>query len=117
MPLTRQDLFKNAVLRGIAASPFSSTTAAPLIVLVGATRTSLAGCQVKVTDNKAKAEEWGIDHVFMITAHIPKVFLATQPRVDLDAVEYQGRQYKLASSAGDEAHSPVWTITGSCPVS
>lgn len=100
----------------MAASPFASTSAAPLILIVGSTRTSLAGCVIATGDNKAKAEEWGIDHVFTIKAHIPKAQVATQPRVDLDALEYQGRQYKLNMTSGAAAHSPVWIVGGTCPV-
>lgn len=100
----------------MAASPFASTSAAPLILIVGSTRKSLTGCVVEVGDNKAQADEWGIDRVFTLEAQIPKAVLATKPRVDLDAVEYQGRRYNLTSAAGDEAHSPVWIIEGSSPL-
>lgn len=99
----------------MAASPFATTAAAPLILIVGSTRTPLAGCNIKVEDNKAQADEWGIDRVFTVTAHIPKTLLPTKPRVDLDAVEYQGRRYNLTSASGDEAYSPVWVIAGSSP--
>ncbi len=117
MAVTPQSLFKAAVALGMAASPFATTAEAPLFLIVGGTRTRLEGCLVEVTDNKAKAEEWGIDHVFTIDAQIPKSLVATQPRVDLAALEYQGRQYKLNATSGDEAHSPVWVVAGSCPVS
>ena len=113
---TSQEMFKKAVARGMAASPFATTGAAPLIVIVGTTRKSLAGCVIETGDNKAQADELGIDHVFTLEAHIPKVLLATQPRVDLDALEYQGRQYRLTMSSGDAAHSPVWVVGGECPV-
>jgi hypothetical protein len=100
----------------MAASPFATTSAAPLILIIGTTRKSLKGCVIETGDNKAKAEEWGIAHVFTIEAHIPKALVTSQPRVDLDAVEYQGRQYKLNASSGDEAFSPVWVVGGECPV-
>lgn len=101
--------------RGLAASPFASTKAAPLILIRGSERTELAGCVIEVGDNKAQADEWGIDHVFTLEAQIPKARLATKPSVTLDAVEYQSRRYNLTSASGDEAHSPVWVIAGSSP--
>ena len=100
----------------MAASPFGTTAKDPLILIRASTRTPLPGCIIKTGDNKAKAEEWGIDHCFTIKAHIPKALIATQPRVDLDALEYQGRQYKLNMSSGDESYSPVWVVGGECPV-
>ena len=105
-----------AVSSGMAASPFATTPAAPLILIVGTTRQPLVGCIIETGDNKAKAQEWGLDHVFTIDVHIPKKLVAVKPRVDLDAVEYQGRQYKLNASSGDESYSPVWVVGGECPV-
>jgi len=115
MSVTPQERFKAAVSRGMAASPFATTSREPLILITGSTRTPLAGCIIDVGDNKAQADEWGIDHVFTLDAHIPKSLLAAKPRVDLDAVEYQGRRYNLTSASGDEAHSPVWVIGASSP--
>lgn len=110
-----QTRFKDALMRGMVASPFATTTAAPLILIRGAVRTEITGCVIEVGDNKAEADEWGIDHVFTIEAQIPKSKLATKPSVSLDAVEYQSRRYNLTSSSGDEEHSPVWVIAGSSP--
>lgn len=116
MPVTSQELFSKAVSRGMAASPFATTTAAPLYLLKGSTRTALKGCTIEVTDNAAKVEEYGIQHAYEIQAHIPKTILATKPSVTLDAVEYQSRKYNLTAVSGDEAHSPVWVISGSSPI-
>lgn len=100
----------------MAASPFATTATAPLFLIAGGTRIRVEGAVVETGDNKAKAEEWGIDHVFTIDAQIPKSLVAAQPRVDLDALEYRGVQYKLTMSSGDEEHSPVWVVSGTCPV-
>ena len=100
----------------MAASPFATTSVSPLILIRGTTRTPLPGCVVKTGDNKARSEEWGVDHCFTIKAQIPKALITTQPRVDLDAVEYAGRQYKITMSSGDEAHSSAWAIGGTCPM-
>lgn len=114
--MSLQERFAAAMKRGMAASPFASTDDVPLFLILGGTRIRLSGCLVEVGDNKAKADEWGIDHVFTIDAQIPKSLVPTQPRVDLAALEYQGRQYKLNATSGDEEHSPVWVVAGTCPV-
>lgn len=113
--VTRQERFKRAMLRGVAESPFATTDTTPLIIIVGNARTPLDGCVIEVSDNKADAEEWGIDRVYKLDAQIPKSKLLLKLRVDLDAVEYQNRQYTLSRSDGDEEHSAVWIIEGTSP--
>lgn len=108
-------MFKAAVLRGIAASPFASTRAMPLYLLVGFARKALIGATVRVRDNQAKAEEYGIDRKHEITARIPKKLLAAAPRRTLDKLEYASRIYDIDAVTGDADHSACWIIKGSCP--
>lgn len=116
MPVTPQELFKHAVARGMGASPFATTAAEPLYLLKGATRTALKGCVIDEDDNAAKAEEFGLDRKYTLSAHIPKAILATAPDRELDKVEYRGRIYDLDAVSGHAAHSPVWVIEASCPL-
>jgi hypothetical protein len=113
---TPQEMFKQAVARGMAASPFASTTAAPLILITSAGRKTLVGCTIEEGDNKAHSEEWGVAQVHTIAAHIPKTILSTAPSLTHDALEYQGRRYTLLSVSGQAAHSPVWVVEGSSPL-
>jgi hypothetical protein len=108
-------MFKNAVLRGIAASPFASTRARPLYLLIGTTRTPLVGASVRVRDNQAKAEEYGLDRKQEITARIPKNLLTAAPRRTLDKLEYASRIYDIDSVTGDADHAACWLVKGSCP--
>lgn len=107
--------FQKAVLRGVSASPFKTTQVAPLILLRGNQRTELEGCVIEVQDNKAEAEEYGIERMTNLSAQIPKLILSQPPRLDLDALEYQGQQYTLSLVEGAEAYSPVWIVEASAP--
>lgn len=108
-------MFKKAVLRGIAASPFASTRAQPLYLLIGSTRKPLIGASVRVRDNQAKAEEYGLDRKHEITARIPKTLVSAAPRRTLDKLEYASRIYDIDAITGDADHSACWIIKGSCP--
>lgn len=113
--MTRQELHKNAVLRGLRATPFASTQAMPLYLLTSAGSQTLIGCGVRVRDNAAKAEEYGIARKHEITARIPKSLLTTAPKRTLDKLKYADRIYDIDSLTGDSDHSACWTIKGSCP--
>lgn len=108
-------MFKAAVLRGIAASPFASTQAMPLYLLTAAGRKAIVGASVRVKDNQAKSEEYGIDRKHEITARIPKKLVTTAPRRTLDKLEYASRIYDIDAVTGDADHSACWIIKGSCP--
>jgi hypothetical protein len=117
MPVTPQERFAAAVTRGMRASPFASTVATPLTYISGTGgRVDLAGCLVLTGDNKAKSEEFGIDHVSTIKVQILKSLVALKPRITLDALEYAGLRYSLTSVSGDAEYSPVWVVEGSSPL-
>jgi len=109
--------FQAAVLRGMAASPFSGS----VVVIMGSTRYTIAGCQVASGDNKAESDEYGTAHVRTLKAHLPKLIngSASLPRAldaAKDAIEYQGRKYNLTSIQGADACSPVWVIDCAAPL-
>jgi hypothetical protein len=108
-------MYKKAVLRGIAASPFASTKVMPIYLLIGTTRKALVGASVRVRDNQAKAEEYGLDRKQEITARIPKNLVTAAPRRALDKLEYAECIYDIDSVTGDADHSACWIIKGSCP--
>jgi hypothetical protein len=116
MPVTPQEMFKKAVARGMAASPFATTTAVPLYLRRGSTRVALKGCTIDEDDNAAKAEEYGLDRKYTFKAHIPKTLLTTAPNRELDKLEYRGRIYDIDAVSGAAAHSPLWDVEASCPM-
>jgi hypothetical protein len=116
--MSPQERFRAAVLRGMKASPF----AAGVIVLMAGARHHVSGAVVSSGDNKAKAEEFGLEHLRTLDAHLPKLradgqpMLPRRPDAALDAVEYLGRNYKIESVEGEDAASPVWVIHATCPL-
>jgi hypothetical protein len=115
--MSTQAAFKKAVLAGMAASPFSGT----VTVQMGSTQYSVTCCMVRSGDNKAQADELGLEHVRTLEAHLPKLTcghratLPRRPDVALDAVIYKGRTYKFVSIMGDDDVSPVWVISATAP--
>lgn len=116
MPISPQELFKAAVARGMAASPFATTAKDPLYLLKGAQRIALKGCTIDEGDNAPTAKEYGLDRKYTFKAHIPKTILTTAPDRELDKLEYCGRIYDIDAVSGAAAHSPVWDIEASCPM-
>ena len=106
----RQAAFQKAMQRGRAASPFTGE----VTVIMGATRHRVCGL-VSSGDNKAQVDEFGLEHVRTLEAHLPKCRLPRRPDASLDAVEYLGRSYKLASIKGGDACSDVWVISAVAP--
>ncbi len=109
--------FQQAHLRGMAASPFTGTVE----VLIGGDVYPVTGCVVRSGDNKAKAEEWGLQHVRTLSVQLPKqcngvATLPRRPAADTDALRYDGREYRMVSISGDDAASPVWVIQANAPL-
>lgn len=93
------------------ASPFTGK----LTVLMDGRRIEV-DCLVDEGTNKVEVEELGVEAEYVISAHILKTLLPRQPNIDLDAVIYKGRPYKLKPVAGDVDASPVWDIEGRSPI-
>jgi hypothetical protein len=110
--------FKKAHLRGLAGSPFQSG----VVIRMGTTDYTVCGCVIKSGDNKAQAEEWGLEHVRTLEVQMPKCratggkWLPRDPAAALDTITYAGRVYKIQSVSGLDAFSPVWTIQASAPL-
>lgn len=117
MPTTPQERFAAAVTRGMRASPFTTTSAVPLYLIRGSARTTLTGCAIDYQCSSAPLEETGIKPGHTLRVHIPKTLVTTKPDRELDALEYQGRSYKLRPVTGTEPHSPVWVIEAFSPLS
>lgn len=115
-PLTPQERFAAAFVLGMKASPFSTTQAAPLVLIRGTTRISLKGCSILYKCSSAPFEETGIRPGHILDLHIPKSLVSTMPDHELDAFEYQGRRYKFQPASGTEPHSPVWVIHATSPL-
>lgn len=109
--MTSQERFQAAVIRGMAASPFTGS----LTVLMDG-RSIVVNCLVDEGTNKVEVEEFGVEAERVIKAHIPKTALPRQPSTDLDAVIYKGRTYKLRPVAGAVDASPVWVVEGRSPL-
>ena len=115
--MTAAERFKAAHLRGMAASPFTGA----VTLLLDGEEYDFAGCLVKSGDNKAEAEEWGLEHQRTLQVQLPKLcrgveVLPRRPDVSKDALRYQGRDYSLASVSGDDDCSPVWVIDATAPL-
>ena len=114
--MTLQQEFRAAHIAGMAASPFATDSALPLILITPAGRQSLLGCVIEVGDNSAAVEEFGMELMHTLSAQIPKSILPTAPHVTRDAVEHNGRRYNLQSVTGGESASPVWIIDATSPL-
>lgn len=109
--MTPQERFQKAVLRGMAASPSGGV----VVLIYGSTRHTCKGCIVASGDNKAKADEFGLEHQRTLDVHIPKTALPRKPGIK-DLIEYQDRRYTLNSIKGDDALSPVWVVSATAPL-
>lgn len=116
MPVTPQDRFNAAVSRGMAASPFATTSAAPLILIVGSVRKRLVGCTIDYNCSTAPIEETGIKPGHTLDVMIPKRLVPTKPDHQLDALEYQGRAYSFEPVTGTEPFSPAWVVKAFSPI-
>lgn len=114
--MTPQERFKASVSRGMAASPFATTKTDPVYLIRGNVRTPLAGCAIEYECSSAPLEETGIKPGHTLDIHVPKTLVPTKPDHELDALEYQGRKYKLDPVTGTEPHSPVWVIHAFSPL-
>lgn len=103
--------FQKSVLRGMGASPFSSS----VVLIYGGTRHTCPGCVVGSGDNKAKADQYGLEHERTLDVHIPKSTLTRAPEIK-DLIEYKGRKYTLNSIEGHDDFSPVWVVSASAPL-
>ncbi len=116
MPLTPQERFRATVALGMAASPFATTSVAPLILIVGSTRKTLVGCVIDYNCSSAPIDETGIKPGHTLDVMIPKALVPTMPDHQLDALEYQGRVYKFQPVTGTEPFSPVWVVAAFSPL-
>jgi hypothetical protein len=116
MVTTPQERFRAAVALGMAASPFATTGAVPLVLIVGSTRKELKGCLIEYSCSEAPLEETGIMPGHRLEVHVPKKLVATKPNHELDALEYQGRSYKFGPVTGTEPFSPVWVMKAMSPI-
>lgn len=101
----------------MAASPFATTSATPLILIVGGTRKPLKGCIIDYHCDFAPLEETGITPGHRLSVQIPKVLVPVKPDHALDALEHQGRVYKFSPVEGVEDFSPVWAVQAFSPLS
>lgn len=115
MATTPQDRFAAALTRGILASPFTTTKAAPLILIRVTVHTPLTGCLIDYNCSSAPLEETGIKPGHTLDVQIPKALLPVKPDHELDALKYQGRTYTFEPVSGTEPHSPVWVIHAYSP--
>lgn len=112
------EAFKKAHLRGMGGSPFQGS----VVIRMGTTDYTVCGCVIKSGDNKAQAEEWGLEHVRTLEVQLPKCrtdggkWLPRDPSVQLDTITYEGRLYRLQSVSGLDDFSPVWVIQASAPL-
>lgn len=116
MASTVQERFQNALCNGIKASPFTTTTAAPLYLLRGTTRIPLAGCPINYECSTSPLEETGIKPGHTLDVQILKKLVPIKPNHELDALEYQGREYKFQPVTGTEPFSPVWVVHAFSPI-
>lgn len=119
--MTPAERFKKMLLVGANASPF----AAALVVAMDGRTIDVPGCLIESGTNAAKLEEFDIEHVRTISAHIPKLragaatptlTLPRMPIIAKDALRYQGRVYKITAVEGADDVSPVWVVEGSAPL-
>ena len=98
------------------ASPFATTSAAPLILIRGTVHTPLKGCLIEYNCSSAPFEETGIRPGHTLDVQIPKALLPVKPDHELDAFQYDGRRYSLEPASGIEPHSPVWAVHATSPL-
>ena len=85
--MTPQERFQKAVLRGMAGSHAGGS----VIMIYGSTRHVCHGCVIGSGDNKAKADQYGLEHQRTLEVHIPKSTLPREPSIK-DLIEYKARQ-------------------------
>jgi hypothetical protein len=100
----------------MTASPFATTSAIPIYLIRGSVRTALAGCVIDYDCSSAPLEETGIKPGHTLDVHIPKTLVNTKPDHELDALEYQGRKYKIDPVTGTEPQSPAWAVHAFSPL-
>jgi hypothetical protein len=110
--MTPEDRFQKALLIGAKASPFSG----PVTVLINGNAIEVPRCQVDVGTNKSKHDEFGIEQVQTITAHVPKSLVRLRPDEGRDAIRYGETDYKIVNVEGSAAYSPFWVIDGEAPL-
>lgn len=98
------------------ASPFATTSAAPLILIVGTSRKTLVGCNIDYRCDSAPLEETGIKPGHKLSVQIPKALVSTMPNHVKDRLEYKGRVYNFHPVEGLEDFSPLWALEGYSPL-